>query len=145
MRYVEVNNYGKGFITHNDQELISFHSSLENIWEVSGDDIAISAWISKVNGSELTEEEFNTAKQYTLDGVYTTSEFLLNALTPSEVKSLLTLAKTDTSITTLVDTMVSSKTLHVDKAEFQTFLDLAESKGLINSNRKASIAKGKRK
>ena len=58
IKYVKATNTGKGFITHEDQEidLLSFNFKLV-VYVVSGDSSKIDAWINRIGGREITEND----------------------------------------------------------------------------------------
>lgn len=57
-KYIIADNYGKGFITHQDQfvEGLSFEV-IDNIVAVEGDEENINKWSDKVNGVDIIETE----------------------------------------------------------------------------------------
>ena len=61
--YIKANNSGKGFITHNDQEIdgLSFEC-IDDLNKVTGDAEKISAWVERVGGIILTEDEYTVQK-----------------------------------------------------------------------------------
>ena len=59
MKYVLATNFGKGFITHEDQEKdgLKFRHFPPDLTIVSGTDDKIFVWIERVKGKEITEIE----------------------------------------------------------------------------------------
>lgn len=57
-KYILANNFGKGFITHEDQEQdgLSF-KCVKNIVEINGEELTINNWVIRVGGTEITETE----------------------------------------------------------------------------------------
>ena len=51
--FVRAINYGHGFITHADRNILTFQGRLNNIWKVEGDEVNINIWIEKVSGTTI--------------------------------------------------------------------------------------------
>ena len=83
MRYVQASNFGHGFITHADREILSFSGKPGDMWEIDGPDGAIDIWIAKVSGIEKTLVESDAAQFEATKFLYSTREFFTEALTPS--------------------------------------------------------------
>lgn len=58
-RYIQAENTGIGFITHEDWEEnnLTFEGFMPSLWKITGD---CDYWIARVNGVELTQEEAQT-------------------------------------------------------------------------------------
>jgi hypothetical protein len=55
MRYIQAENTGKGFITHQDREDFEIQG-FGDIWVTDDSDAAVQ-WSIRVNGTELTKEQ----------------------------------------------------------------------------------------
>lgn len=60
-KYVQATSNGKGFITHDDAEKngLSFEGLVNSVWVVTGEENAISVWVKRVNGVEITETQMH--------------------------------------------------------------------------------------
>ena len=56
-QYCVAENWGKGFITHDDAEQISIDSFPANVWKVPNNHQYSNRWISGVNGARKTLAE----------------------------------------------------------------------------------------
>lgn len=64
MKYYEAVNYGKGFITHEDNERCYISGWPGNIWVTQGN----SEWAVRVNAIEKTKEEAQALVDSAIDG-----------------------------------------------------------------------------
>ena len=60
-KYIKIKNFGKGFITHDDQEKdgLQFRCFPGDIVKVIGEEDAIIIWKARVNGIEILENTAN--------------------------------------------------------------------------------------
>ena len=56
-QYVVAENWGKGFIEHNESREISFTGHPGNVWQVPAKNGTANKWISKVLGQLKTKDE----------------------------------------------------------------------------------------
>jgi hypothetical protein len=49
--YVKAVNFGNGFITHEDSEIMTFADQGYNLWKVIGNTEDISVWVARVGGT----------------------------------------------------------------------------------------------
>ncbi len=58
-KFIIANNYGKGFITHEDQEFdgLKFKGFGSDIIRIEGEENKVTAWMNRVSGSEIEKTE----------------------------------------------------------------------------------------
>jgi nitrogenase subunit NifH len=56
-KYCVAQNYGKGFITHEESSKIEFSGLPGNLWSASAEDTIVNTWISKISGIIKTLSE----------------------------------------------------------------------------------------
>ena len=56
-QYCVAENWGKGFITHNDAVKLEFRSFPGDVWRVNAHNQDANGWVSRVNGTHKTLSE----------------------------------------------------------------------------------------
>lgn len=78
--FVQAENTGKGFITHEDHNSgLSFKSLGGNVWKVEGSSANVNSWVTRVGGTEVpsaTMEE--TAKSIKVNEIYAHARNLID-------------------------------------------------------------------
>ena len=59
-QYCVAENWGKGFITHDESFRITFRGLPGNVWQIPANNKAGNLWISKVAGAIKTKDEAQT-------------------------------------------------------------------------------------
>ena len=81
-QYCVAENWGKGFITHNDAGKLEFRSFPGNVWRVNAHNQDANRWIAGVNGTHKTLSE----AQAIVDAAITQAQADWDAL-PAEKKA----------------------------------------------------------
>lgn len=90
IKYITSNKSGRGFITHDDQEVDGllfkcYHINGLQYVRVEGDKKAVDVWCERVNGVEIAEDElceqYNSAEKAGLSGEIVELQNRLNTLT----------------------------------------------------------------
>ena len=81
-QYCVAENWGKGFITHNDSRKLQPRSFPGNVWRVPANDQHANRWITGVNGARKTLSE----AQAIVDAEVTQAQSDWDAL-PEEIKT----------------------------------------------------------
>jgi|TARA_R110002153_G_scaffold218966_1_gene371331 hypothetical protein len=79
-QYCVAENWGKGFIEHNESAKISFSGLPGNVWRVPAHNKDANLWISKVLGTVKTKDE----AQVIVDAEVTASQTAWDALSDEE-------------------------------------------------------------
>ena len=79
-QYCVAENWGKGFIEHNESAKISFSGLPGNVWRVPAHNKDANLWINKVLGTAKTKDE----AQVIVDAEVTASQTAWDALSDGE-------------------------------------------------------------
>ena len=79
-QYVIAENWGKGFIEHNESSKINFIGHPGNVWQVPVQNATANIWISKVLGQLKTKNE----AQAIVDAEITAAQTAWDALSDSD-------------------------------------------------------------
>ena len=142
MRYVQATNFGHGFITHADREILSFSGKPGGMWEIDGPDGAIDIWIAKVSGIEKTLVESEALQFEVTKFLYSTREFFTEALTPNEAKLFLEKAITTPAVRNVLLKAFDGN-IDVSQTSTRTGLIVLRDNGVITTARGVEIMAGR--
>ena len=122
MAWVQANNFGVGFITHDDWNLNQFRGYPDNLWEVTGDETAGLAWITRVGGTQKTALEAQAIQDAWNANIYSFTEFWVDKLSANAMTAIMTIALSDNNVREIVTRWLSES---IDVREQQYKDDLA--------------------
>ena len=143
MAFVQVVNFGKGFITHEDQTKLSFSGGYVDLWEVLGATADIEAWRARVAGVEKTAQQATDLSTAHTNYIYTRIEFFTELVTPAQAANLFSLAVSDVDIRPFVKQILIVDSMDVRDTWFISGIDLLLSKGHINQTKHDEILAGR--
>lgn len=98
MAWVTANNFGVGFITHEDWGSNQFRSYEDNLWEVTGDSTAGLAWATRVSAVVQTALEAQAIRDAWNANIYSFTEFWVEKLSAQAMTALMTTALGDSNV-----------------------------------------------
>lgn len=143
MRYVKATNTGLGFITHIDNETMSFSGKANSIWAVSGDDNSIDDWIVRVGGIERTLAE---AQQDVADIEkfrYGRIEHIQALLTREEFNGILDESVNIPAIHTVLKRFMNVESINATAPWYADALADCVQAGILTSTRRTVLLAGK--
>ena len=142
MRYVNAVNTGVGFITHADRALLSFRGRAGSMWDIDGDTSDIDDWIGRVSGTEKTAQEADDLEFAVTKFLYTSREFLLEVLTPTEIKFLIENYGNSLAIRNFLKGVLDNGA-DVGSSTFLTFVTAVKDAGYLSQARLDVIIAGR--
>lgn len=143
MRYAKVINFGKGFITHDDQLINSFSGKAGDIWEIDGDSATALAWINRVGGDEKNATQAATESNGVLRFFYGRLEFIRDTLTRAELNDIMNASVSDTTVRTILKYIVDSDSIDARSTIYGNGLAYLLSQGLLTQARHDILLLGK--
>jgi hypothetical protein len=93
-KYCVAENWGKGFITHDDSSKFQISGFPGNLWQIPANNQDANLWVNKVAGVWKTKEE----AQAIVDAIITQAQAAWDALPDSEKNNPIFLNKRPTAI-----------------------------------------------
>ena len=148
MIHVIAANTGKGFITHDDQEVsgIAFTGRPNDVWDVEsvGDgDVSATAWASRVGGTVVDSATALAREKLETDFIMSWPDYV--QLYPSTVVE--SIVNHITTVPAGYDALIAfalstGYQVNIKDTEHTTWLDYLETNTLINASQRATVEAG---